>query len=104
MEDEILSQDIEEEEDELSGFEKEEEEELRQKPKTQSKKVAKRTQEQSEEVKETYEAFIQPARMGIVNTLTGETIEGFEEKDQAIVNLAKFMLNKLDKISIASGA
>ena len=105
MEDEILSQDIEEEEDELSGLEKEEEEELRQKPKAQSKKVAKRTQEQSEEVKETYEIYMQPAQFGVVNTLSGEFLGGFDvEKDQAIVNLAKFMLNKLDKISIASGA
>jgi len=103
MEDEILSQDIEEEEeDELSGLEEEEEEELKQT--VPSKKVTKKTQEQSEEIKETYEAFIQPARRGIVNTLTGETMEGFEEKDQAIVNLAKVILNKLDKISIASGA
>jgi len=101
MEDEILSQEI--DEDELSGIEKEEEE-LRQKPKTQSKKVVKQTQEPIQEVKETYEAFMQPARMGVVNTLTGEIIEGFEEKDQAIVNLAKVILNKLDQISIASGA
>jgi len=105
MEDEILSQDIEEDEDELKVLEEEEEEELKQKQTIQSKKkVSKQTQEQSEEVRETYEAFIQHARMGIANTLTGETIEGFDVvKDQAIVTLGKVILNKLDKIAIASG-
>lgn len=57
-----------------------------------------------EQANETYEGFMQPARLGIMNTVSGEIIEGFEiGKDEGIVQLGKALLNKLDKIAIASG-
>ena len=56
-------------------------------------------------VEETFEAFMQEERMGIVNTLTGEVIDGFDpKKDAGLIKLGKAILNQLNKISITSGA
>ena len=86
--------------EEMSAIEKEEADE---KEKTTSaKKPAEETT--IEETRETYEGFMQPARLGIVNTITGDIIEGFESgRDEGIVQLGKAILNRLDKIGIASG-
>lgn len=106
MKDKILEQDVDDEaDDELQGIEEEEVIEAEEKSKAKDNRQ-KSTQQpnQVKEVSETYEAFIYPARCGIVNTITGEVIEGFNtEKDQAIVNALKVILNRLDKIAIASG-
>ena len=101
MEEDILQQDMDDElEEDMEDLEKEVEEKKSEKP-----KKAKPTQQAAEQINETYEAFIHHPRLGVVNTLTGETIEGFDiEKDQAIVQLGKLILNKLDKIAIACGA
>ena len=130
MEEDILEQDVDEKfEEDMEDLEKEVEQTSQQKNRRkisstpqQKQQVTKQTRQRPQQVgqpveqqvgqpvgqptqmNETYEAFAQPARIGIVNTLTGETIEGFTEKDQAIVQLGKLILNKLDKIAIASGA
>lgn len=98
MEDEeILTQDEDTLEEEIKEIEKEEVNKKGTKPSTQKPAA-------EPETNETYEGFKQPARLGIVNTLTGELIEGFDsEKDEGIVQLGKAILNKLDKIAIASG-
>lgn len=98
MEDEeILTQDDDELEMEMENIEKEESKEKTKKPSV--KKSAEETV-----TNETYEGFMQPARLGIVNTVTGDIIEGFNtEKDEGVVQLGKAILNKLDKIAIASG-
>jgi len=102
MEEDILKQDVEDEfEEDIEDLEKEVEEKKSIKP---TKKQAKEEPAQ-EQVTETYEAFKVSPRIGIVDTLTGETIEGFDiEKDQANIQLAKLILNKLDKIATACGA
>ena len=113
MEEDILQQDVDDGglEDDMDDLEKDVEQE--QKSKKKVKQVAQPEeqvgqqagQQPSEKINETYEAFITQPRMGIVNTLTGEVIEGFDiEKDQAIVQLGKLILNKLDKIATACGA
>ena len=98
---EILTQDEDELEEDISDMEEEEEkEEIKKSP----KKIVNKPSAEPEEVNETYEGFVQPARLGIINTVTGEVIEGFKlEKDEGIVQLGKSILNKLDKIAIASG-
>jgi len=99
MEEEILTQENEGIEKDLEELEEEEIE----KPKKTVKKISK--EESPETPSETYEGFMQPARLGIVNTITGEIIEGFEiGKEEGVVQLGKTILNKLDKIAIASGA
>ena len=96
---EILTQDEDELEEDISDMEEEEEE-----IKKSSKKIVNKPSAEPEEANETYEGFVQPARLGIVNTVSGEVIEGFKlEKDEGIVQLGKSILNKLDKIAIASG-
>lgn len=98
MEDKILTQEDDIEED-IGELEDEIEEEEVKEPKGKAK-----IKEPVGQVSETYEGFQQPARMGIVNTITGEVIEGFEiGKDEGIVQLGQQILNKLDKIAIASG-
>ena len=95
-EDEILTPEDELEEDIMDLEEEEEQEEVKESPKESVPNV--------EKANETYEAFTQPARLGIVNTISGDVIEGFNpDKDEAIVQLGKAILNKLDKIGIASG-
>jgi len=96
MEDEeILTQDEDDLEEEMMEIE-EEEKKNKPKPKKEAKVV--------EEVNEVYEGFAQPARLGIVNTITGATIEGFEQgKDEGMIQVLKLILNKLDKIEITSG-
>ena len=99
MKKEILTQEEDDLEKEMRAIEQEEAE-------TKEKKlsVQKRVEETVEETNETYENFMQPARMGIANTVTGEIIEGFTPgKDDGIVQLGKVILNKLDKIGIVSG-
>lgn len=99
MEDKILTQEDDIEED-IGELEDELEEEKQKAPVKKKTKV----EEPVGQVSETYEGFKQPARMGIANTITGEVIEGFEiGKDEGIVQLGQHILNKLDKISIASG-
>ncbi len=93
---EILTQDEDELEEDISELEEEESE------KSPAKKAEKQPIE-TKEVSETYEAFKQPARLGIVNTITEEVIEGFNPADEGIVQLGRAILNKLDKIGIASG-
>ena len=96
---EILTQEDELEED-ISDLEEEEEEEKKEIKKIPKKKEVKNPTEANE----TYEGFMQPSRLGIVNTISGEVIEGFDqEKDEGLVQLGKAILNKLDKIAIASG-
>jgi len=101
MEEEILTQ-----ENDLEDDMNELEEEIKEKEEPITKK-AKKSKIPTDETQtnETYEGFMQPARLGIVNTITGEVIEGFEtKKDEGLVQLGKAILNKLDKIAIASGA
>jgi len=99
MEEEILTQENKELEDDLEELE---EEKIEEPKKTIKKKLKEDTVETPSE---TYEGFMQPARLGIVNTVTGEIIEGFEVgKEEGIVQLGKAILNKLDKIAISSGA
>jgi len=101
MEDEeILTQEEDELEKEMRDIEEEKEEEKTEKP------LVKKSEEETlpEGTNETYEGFVQPARLGIINTVTGDVIEGFDSKrDEGIVQLGKAILNKLDKIAIASG-
>ncbi len=100
MEEEILTQDDEDElEEDISDLE----DEMKETEKPKAKKL-KEVKIPEQVVHETYEGFMQPARLGIANTITGEIIEGFEiGKDEGIVQLGKAILNKLDKIAIASG-
>ena len=101
-EEEILTQEEDELEEDMTELE---EEEKKEEGKTKTSSTKKPTKEiESEVPSETYEGFTLPARLGIMNTVTGETIEGFETgKDEGIVQLGKAILNKLDKIAIASG-
>lgn len=103
MEEDILTQD----EDLIEEEMREEEKEETKVP----KKVVKKTPTKEEVVKnpekieETYEAFHQEERLGIVNTLTGDVIDGFDPKrDEGLVKLGKVILNQLNKISISTGA
>lgn len=100
MEEEILTQEEDDIETEMRNIEKEEEAEVKgKKPSVQNP-----GEEVAEETSETYEGFMQPARMGIVNTTTGDVIDGFEPgRDEGIVQAIKVILNRLDKIAIASG-
>jgi hypothetical protein len=102
MEDEkILTQDEDELEKEMRNIEEEEKEEEVEKP---SVKKPKEEETIDEGTTETYEGFGQPPRLGIVNTITGDVIEGFDPgRDEGIIQLGKAILNKLDKIGIASG-
>lgn len=98
MEEEILTQEGDEFEEDLNDLEEESKEEV----KTPTTKKSK--EDVSEAPSDTYEGFMQPARLGIVNTINGEIIEGFEiGKDEGVIQLGKAILNKLDKIAIASG-
>ncbi len=101
-EEEILTQDGDDDlEEDFGDLEDEIKEE---KPKPIAKKTKQSVPVESEQVNETYEGFQQPARLGIVNTINGDVIEGFETgKDEGLVQLGKAILNKLDKIGIASG-
>lgn len=104
MEEDILQQDVEEEfEEDIEEVEKEVEES---KPSKAKEKVkSQNTQQEVRQINETYEAFVRQPALGIVNTLTGETIEGFKlGRDEATVQLGQLLLNKLDKISSAMGA
>uniref|UniRef100_A0A6M3LQJ1 Uncharacterized protein n=1 Tax=viral metagenome TaxID=1070528 RepID=A0A6M3LQJ1_9ZZZZ len=96
MEDDILEQD----EDLI-------EEEMRVDTETKKAAQSKKVQPKPdviEQVEETFEGFHQAERLGIVNTLTGEVIDGFDPKrDEGLVKLGKVILNQLNKISIASG-
>ena len=101
MEEEILTQDEDDIEAEMRNIEKEEEVETKGKKQTAQKAIEKSV---TEETTETYEGFTQPARMGIVNTVTGEVIDGFKPgEDEGMVQAMKVILNKLDKIAIVSG-
>ena len=95
---EILTQEEDELEEDISDLEEEMKE--TEKPKVKKPKEPK----VPEPISETYEAFMQPARLGIVNTINDEVIEGFEiGRDEGLIQLGKAILNKLDKIAIASG-
>lgn len=104
MEENILQQDMEDEfEEDMEDLEKEVEEKPTE-PKVKQKAKSQGTQQPNEPIKETYEAFAIQPRLGIMNTLTGETIEGFKlDRDEGTVQLGKMLLNKLDKISLAMG-
>lgn len=100
MEEEILTQ----EEDDLEEDMMDIEEEIKGKEQPAKKTSKAKIPESETQTNETYEGFMQPARLGIVNTINGEVIEGFETgKDEGLVQLGKAILNKLDKIAIASG-
>ena len=103
MKDNILQSDEEDFGDEVTEIEEEEKAEQEHAKKVTQK--AKPVPEEPQNVStNTYEAFSQPARLGIVNTSTGEVIlEGFTEKDTAIAQLGSYILNKLNQIAIASG-
>ena len=92
-------------EEEIKSVEDEiEEESEKEATKEKTPTSKKQTPKQNEEITETYEAFIQPERVGLTNTLTGETIEGFdEEKDKGHILAYRAILNKLNEIAIASG-
>ncbi len=101
MDEEILTQEEDDIEAEMRNIEKEEEAEVKGK-KTSAQKVAE--EDIADETQETYEGFTQPARLGILNTITGDVIDGFEPgRDEGIVQLGKAILNRLDKIAIVSG-
>ena len=95
-----LEEEISSVEDEIEKESKEEEEP---EPVVNKKQI---TKQSSEEINETYEVFDIPARVGIINTLTGEPIiEGFDrEKDKVHILAYKVILNQLSKIAVASGA
>ena len=99
MEEDILTQD-----EDLIDEEIQKEEET--KKEVQSKQKSVETENiNPTEIGETYEAVHQVERFGIVNTLTGEIIDGFDpKKDEGLVKLGRAILNQLNKISIASGA
>lgn len=103
-EENILEQNTEDEfEEDIEDLEEEVKKEGEEKPKSQTMKQ-KQSTKQEPVATETYEIFGQPARLGIVNTSNGDIIEGFDSsKDEAIVKLGREILNKLDKISTASG-
>ena len=92
-------------EEEIISIEEENEKESEKETEQETAKpVEKQTTKQNEPINETYEAFGQSSRFGLTNTLTGDSIEGFdEEKDQGHVLAYKLILNKLSKISIALG-
>ena len=100
-EEEILNQEEDDLEEEMRSIEEEEEEEKVKKPiRTKSKEA----EPVAAETNETYEGFMQPERLGIVNTVSGDVIEGFKtNRDEGLVQLGKALLNKMDKIAIASG-
>ncbi len=101
MEEEILTQEEDELEEDISDLEEEMKETT--KP-IMNKPKEPKVPKQQQEVNETYEGFMQPARLGVVNTINGEVIEGFEiGREEGIVQAVKAILNKLDKIAIASG-
>ncbi len=105
MEEEILTQDMEEEDDietEMKLIEKEEAAAKTKKP-TVTKTAKENEQAPVAETNETYEAFAQPARLTIVNTINGEAMDFQSGRDEAIVQLGVVLLNKLEKIEIASG-
>lgn len=92
-------------EDEMDELEEEIEEEIERKPKKSvtTKQKSKRPVEVESKPTEKYVAAYQEARIGIVDTLTGEWIvEGLDSVPMATLEAMK--LNKLDKIEIASGA
>ena len=100
MEEDILTNDEDDLEKDMREMEKEEtEEEVKDKP------VPKPVEEPTaSDTTETYEAYKQEASLTIINTITGEVIGGFDPKrDEGIVQLGRVILNKLDKIGIASG-
>ena len=98
-EEEILTQDEDDIESEMRTIEEEEDVE-----KEEKSSVKKPKEIIPEGTNETYEGFMQPPRLGIMNTITGDIIEGFDPtRDEGIVQLGKAILNKLDKIGIASG-
>ncbi len=80
-------------------------EELEDEIKSDKKVPEKKQQTKVKEVEqptERYTAFYQEARIGILDTVTGElVIEGM--RDLPIASLEALKLNKLDKIEIASG-
>ena len=97
MEDDILTQEDDNIEEEMKA------EETKQQGNPTKEPVSEENSE--ENINETYEAFSLPARMGITNTVTGETIEGFNpETDAALVLALKKQFNMLDKIAISAGA
>ena len=99
MEEEKLEQEEDDLEEDISDLEDEMKEDK--KPTTKTPKDVKIP----EQINETWEGFMQPARLGIANTITGEVIEGFEiGRDEGTIQLGQTILNKLDKIAIASGA
>lgn len=70
-----------------------------------AKKRGAKVQPQAEEapIPDTYAAFYQEEQTAIVNNLTGELIsKGF--KDQSVAMAFAELFNKLEKISIATGA
>ncbi len=88
--------DIEDEMDEL-------EEEIKETPTKVAAQKPKAKVEEKEQPTERYTAFYQEARIGILDTLTGEpVVEGLSDLPTA--SLEAFKLNKLDKIEIVSGA
>ncbi len=106
MEEDILQQDVDDEiEEDMEDLEQEVEEKKPEKQPKKAKPTQQVGQQDEKQINETYEAFVYHPRLGIVNTLTGETVDGFKiGKDEAIVQLGKLILNKLDKIAIACGA
>jgi hypothetical protein len=90
--------------EDIDDFESEQEE-FEQEEKVEKKKKVKKVevqQENEEEPLERYIAFNQPARIGIIDTITKEVIaDGFE--NVSIANLEAFKLNKLEKIGIVTG-
>ncbi len=91
---EVLEEEIEEEEvEEITKKSK--------KPISAKKKVKVPVQEREPEPTEKYVAFYQEAKIGIVDTLTGEWI--VEGLDLPTATIEAIKLNKLDKIEIASG-
>jgi len=100
MEEDILTQD-----EDLIEEEMQEEAEV-EVPKKEAKKTpTEKVVKNPKEIEETYEGFRQEERLGIVNTLTGDVIDGFDPKrDEGLVKLGKILLNQLNKISISIGA
>lgn len=99
MEEDIL---IQEEEDNLDEDFREIEEMEEKAPKKKSK--AKKEIEEPEDVQETYEIVSREAIAGIMNTVTGEFIGGFDiKRDQGLLFVMKKILNQLEKVSIAIG-
>ena len=88
--------DIEDEMEELEG-------EIKETSKKSTSQKPKIKVEEKEKPTERYTAFYQEARIGILDTLTGElVVEGLS--DVNIASLEALKLNKLDKIEIVSGA